>query len=198
MQNTLQRLGGYAPQLTPCYLMYNLVSPLHLSTFYASEHVALLSHQFFVSTDTKPAIGNLTYLKYTDMQGETQRVFISEELAAKWRQIGLSLHFTPDTLDNIESMCCSDVEKCCNRILTLWLEGHVQDVSQAPVTWKTFLEALKDARFGQLANNLTDLLTSHDVQVPPPPSQPTAHTPCTVLTQGTVHSCIHTCIECVM
>ena len=66
-------------------------------------------------------------------------------------------------------------------MLTLWLEGHVQDVSQAPVTWKTFLEALKDARFGQLANNLTELLTSHDVQVLPPPSQPTARrTLCTV------------------
>ena len=108
-------------------------------------------------------------------------MFISEHIAAKWRQVGLSLHFTSDTLDNIESTCHNDVEKCCNRMLTLWLKGHVQDVSQAPVTWKTFLEALKDARFGQLAKNLTDLLTSHDVQVPPPPSQPTARrTLCTV------------------
>ena len=113
-------------------------------------------------------------------------MFITEEIAAKWRRVGLSLHFTSGTLDNIESTCHGDVEKCCNRMLTLWLEGHVQDVSQAPVTWKTFLEALKDARFGQLANNLTDLLTSHDVQVLLPPSQPTVYTPCTVLTQGTV------------
>ena len=118
-------------------------------------------------------------------------MFISEHIAAKWRQVGLGLHFTSDTLDNIESTCHNDVEKCCSRMLTLWLKGHVQDVSQAPVTWKTFLEALKDARFGQLANNLTDLLTSHDVQVLLPPSQPAAHT-CTVLTQGTVYSCIHT------
>ena len=71
-------------------------------------------------------------------------------------------------------------------MLNLWLEGHVQDVSQAPVTWKTFLEALKDAQLGQLADNLTDLLTSPNVEVLLPPSQPTAHAPCTVLTQGTV------------
>ena len=148
---------------------------------YVTNSVALLSHQLFVSTDTKPDIATLNCLKYTDTQRELQRVFITEEIAAKWRRVGLSLHFTSGTLDNIESTCHGDVEKCCNRMLTLWLEGHVQDVSQAPVTWKTFLEALKDARFGQLANNLTDLLTSHDVQVPPPPSQPTAHcTLCTV------------------
>ena len=119
-------------------------------------------------------------MKYTDMQGETQRVFISTEIAARWMDVGISLHFTSATLNNIESTCRGDAERCCKKMLTLWLEGHVQDVSQAPVTWKTFLEALKDARFGQLAKNLTDLLTSHNVQVPPPPSQPTARTRCTV------------------
>ena len=51
-----------------------------------------------------------------------------------------------------------------NRLLTLWLEGHVQDVSQAPITWETLLEALRDARLGQLADDLTDLLTSRDDQ----------------------------------
>ena len=180
----------------PCVVTFIFSSQLltHAAAFSCTVGaccIALLSHLLFVSTDTKPDIATLNCLKYTDMQGELQRVFISEHIAAKWKQVGLSLHLTFNTLDNIESTYHGDVEKCCNRMLTLWLKGHVQDVSQAPVTWKTFLEALKDARFGQLANNLTDLLTSHDVQVPPPPSQPTAHIPGMVLTHCAAYLCIH-------
>ena len=35
--------------------------------------------------------------------------------------------------------------KCCNRLLTLWLKCHVQDVSQTPITWETLLEAFRDS-----------------------------------------------------
>ena len=75
-------------------------------------------------------------------------------MAAKWKRVGTSL-------DNIESTCHHNVETCVNRLLTLWL-GHVQDVNQVPITWVTLLEALRDSRLGQLADTLTDLLTSRD------------------------------------
>ena len=84
-----------------------------------------------------------------------------DEIAAKWKRFGLCLKFSTSSLNNIESTCHHDVEACVNRLLTLWLEGHVQDVSQAPITWETLLEALRDSRLGQLADKLTDLLTSH-------------------------------------
>ena len=84
------------------------------------------------------------------------------EIAAKWKLFGACLKFSPSSLNNIESTCRGDVEACVNRLLTLWLEGHVQDVSQEPITWETLLEALRDVRLGKLADDLTDLLTSRD------------------------------------
>ena len=95
-------------------------------------------------------------------------------IAAYWRRFGLWLKFSSISLDNIESACRGDhLEACGHRLLTLWVEGHVQDVSQAPITWETLLEALRDFQLGQLADKLTDLLTN--------PPQSTAHTPGMVL-----------------
>ena len=123
--------------------------------------LVLLILTTFVPPDSKPDIGTLTCFKYKDEKGRTQRIYIIDEIAAKWRRFGVCLKFSTNILDNIESTCRGDVEACVNRLLTLWLEGHVQNVSQAPITWETLLEALRDGRLGQLADNLTDLITSH-------------------------------------
>ena len=111
--------------------------------------------------DRKPDIATLLCLKYTDEQGETQKVFIIEDLAAKWDRVGASLKFSTTMLNNIEADY-DRVEVCAKRMLTLWLQGEVKDVSQEPITWRTFLEALRGSRLGQLADNLTDLLTRQD------------------------------------
>ena len=116
----------------------------------------------FVPLDSKPDISTLLCFKYKDEQGKTQRIYIIDEMAAKWKRVGISLKFSTGSLNNIESTCHHDVEACVNRLLTMWLEGHVQDVSQAPITWETLLEALRDSRLGQLADSLTDLLTSRE------------------------------------
>ena len=116
----------------------------------------------FQHVDTKPEITTLNCFKYKDALGRTQRVFITDEIGTSWNRVGLSLNFTASSLDSIESTCRGDVVKCCNRLLTMWLEGQVQDVSQAPITWETLLEALRDSRLGQLADKLTDLLTSRE------------------------------------
>ena len=116
----------------------------------------------FLNVDTKPEITTLNCFKYKDEQGRTQRIYIMDEIAAKWKRFGLCLKFSPSSLNNIESTCRGDVEACVNRLLTMWLEGHVQDVSHAPITWETLLEALRDARLGKVADNLTDLLTSRE------------------------------------
>lgn len=82
-----------------------------------------------------------------------------------------SLHLSTATLNNTYATYHNDVEMCCKKMLTHWLEeGHVEDDSQleAPVIWNTLLKALKDAKFGELVNNLTEFLTSHDNEVPLP------------------------------
>ena len=111
--------------------------------------------------DRKPDIATLLCFKYTDEQGETQKVFIIEDLAAKWDRVGASLKFSTTMLNSIEADY-DRVEACAKRMLTLWLQGKVKDVSQEPITWRTFLEALRGSRLGQLADNLTDLLTRQD------------------------------------
>ena len=113
------------------------------------------------SVDTKPDLATLSCFKYKDEEGITQQIYILDHIAAKWRRVGLGLKFQASTLDNIECKYNGDVEKCSEKLLALWLEGHV---GQVPITWKTFTEALTDARLGELADNLTKLLlTSHDL-----------------------------------
>ena len=63
-----------------------------------------------------------------------------------------------DSLDIIDADNHGKVEACTERMLSLWLEGHIQEDSQAPITWRTFLEALRDANLVQLADKLTHLL----------------------------------------
>ena len=82
----------------------------------------------------------------------TQRIYIMDEIGAKWRRVGRCLKFSTDDLDSIESNCHGDPEKCCEKLLSFWLQGRVEKL---PITWYTLLEAIKDARMGQLANKLT-------------------------------------------
>ena len=105
--------------------------------------------------DAKPGIDTLTCLKYTDEQGKMQRIYIMDEIGAKWKRVGRCLKFSTSDLDNIESTCHGDAEECSVKLFTLWLQGHVEAVSHLPITWETLLEALKDARMCQLADKLT-------------------------------------------
>ena len=112
----------------------------------------------FFTTDTKPEIADLNCFKYKDTKGEIQRFYIMNKIAAQWRKIGIALKFETNCLDSIQSTCNHDVEQCCEKMLTQWLGGHVK---QLPITWRTLLEALRDARMNQVADELTDLLDKH-------------------------------------
>ena len=110
-----------------------------------------------------PTIATLYCFKYTDTRGGTQRIRIIERIAPRWRQLGACLKFSASSLDIIDADKRGQVEACTERMLSLWLEGHAQEDSQEPITWRTFLEALRDANLVQLADNLTHLLPiTHD------------------------------------
>ena len=109
------------------------------------------------SVNTKPDLATLSCFKYEDEDGITQRIYILDDIAAKWRRVGRCLKFRASSLDNIESTCNGNVEKCSERLLTLWLEGHVAGV---PITWKMLTEAITDARLGELADKLTKLFVN--------------------------------------
>ena len=117
----------------------------------------------FLPSDIVPTIATLYCFKYTDTRGGTQRIRVIEKIATRWRQLGACLKFSTDSLDIINADNRGRVEACTERMLSLWLEGHVQEDSRAPITWRTFLEALRDTNLVQLADNLTHLLsTIHD------------------------------------
>ena len=110
-----------------------------------------------------PIIATLYCFKYTDTRGGTQRIRIIEKIAPRWRQLGACLKFSTSSLEIIDADKRGQVEACTERMLSLWLEGHVQEDSRAPITWRTFLEAMRDANLVQLADNLTHLLPiTHD------------------------------------
>ena len=106
--------------------------------------------------DFKPDIATLTCFKYKDENGEKKRIFIIDDIGAKWKRVGRMLKFTSADIDNINSSCQSDVESCCEKMLSQWLEGFVAGSSS--ITWKTLIEALRDARLGQLADDLEQIL----------------------------------------
>ena len=106
--------------------------------------------------DTKPNRATLNCFKYIDAQGEMQRIFITDEIAAKWKRFGGALKIPDADLANIESTYGTDVEKCSNELLARWL-SYSSDPKQ-PTTWRTLLEALRDVRMGQLADTLTAII----------------------------------------
>ena len=112
----------------------------------------------FLPPDTVPTIATLYCFKYIGTRGGTQRIRIIEKIATRWRQLGASLKFSTSSLEIIDADNRGKIEACTERMLSLWLEGHVQEDSQAPITWRTFLEALRDANLVQLADNITHLL----------------------------------------
>ena len=117
----------------------------------------------FLSPDTKPTLATLHCFKYTDTRGDTQRIRIIDKIATRWRQLGACLEISTDSLDIIEVNNNRQVDTCTEKMLILWLKCQVQEDSQAPITWRTFLEALRDANLVQLADNLTHLLSiTHD------------------------------------
>ena len=66
------------------------------------------------------------------------------------------LEFTPADIDNINSSCQGEVENCCEKMLSQWLEGYVRGSS---ITWETLVEALRDSCLRQLADKIEQRLS---------------------------------------
>ena len=100
----------------------------------------------------------LTCFKYTDQQGEQQRLFIVEEIAPRWKQVGTMLNFGEPDLDTIASH--HDPAACSRELLRQWLQGFNDSNDSRPKTWETLLEVMRDARLGELAEKLESILTT--------------------------------------
>lgn len=110
----------------------------------------------------KPDLAALFCFKYMNLDGTTNKIYIIDTIASKWNLVGHYLGFPPSTLENIQTVSGDDMHGCAQRLLALWLQGHIQDTSRFPITWKTLIKALRDTRYGDLARTLTNQLLKDD------------------------------------
>ena len=101
----------------------------------------------------------LTCFKYTDKQGELQRIYIVDEMAPKWERVGRMLKFTEANITSMGTTCRDEPERCCENLLSQWLQGRNDSNDSRPKTWETLLEVMKDARLGELADKIKKILT---------------------------------------
>ena len=101
----------------------------------------------------------LTCFKYHDSQG-LQRVYIVDDMAPRWKQVGRALQFSQPDIDNIDITCHGNSTECCGKLLSQWFGGYTNDKDSRPKTWKTLLEVMRDARLVELADRLKTILTS--------------------------------------
>ena len=100
----------------------------------------------------KPTLRELLCFKYN---GTQHKIHIIDAVASRWRRLGLALNISDYHLNNIERNH-GNVEDRCQTMLSDWLQGTVGD---GPVTWETLVEAIDDARYGELAQQLIRVLS---------------------------------------
>ena len=105
----------------------------------------------------KPTLRDLLCFKYNDISGTQHKIHIIDTVASCWRRLGLALNICDYHLDNIEHNH-GNVEDRCQTMLKEWIQGTVGD---GPVTWETLVEAIDDARYGELAQQLKRVLSHH-------------------------------------
>ena len=79
---------------------------------------------------------------------------ISQQIAHKWRLVGMQLKVHKAELDQIASECGSDNSQCCSELFRKWAAGEV--TASCPFTWKVLIEALDSplVRESSLARSL--------------------------------------------
>ena len=103
----------------------------------------------------KPTLRQLNCLRYTDKNGEQCRIHIIDAVAAHWKRLGPALNFELCDLNNIDLKCRDPVD-CCQELLGRWLQGSVG--GGEPVTWERLVEAMEDARCGEVAQRVREVL----------------------------------------
>ena len=72
--------------------------------------------------------------------------------------MGPLLNISEDHLNNIEHNHYHKVENCCQAMLSDWLQGTAGDGPDGSATWERLLEAIEDARCGELAKQVKTAL----------------------------------------
>ena len=69
----------------------------------------------------------------------------------------MRLHFEGHKIDTIAANYCQS-EDACRKMFTEWLLGK----GRQPITWETVIIALNEAAFGEIASDLSNILTEYE------------------------------------
>ena len=93
-------------------------------------------------------------LDLIDAKGRKLRLI--EKVAGKWDNVAIRLHFEHSDIKRIQRDCHFQSVQCCTTVFSEWLEGK----DRTPVTWEVLIEAIKEAGFSEVANDLRFILSS--------------------------------------
>ena len=100
-------------------------------------------------------IQQLTLIKWKDDQGQTQRFYLMDSIAYKWRTLGELLGLPFSKLQSLAADHQDKSEECCRAVLGQWLDNPPPDY---PTTWQGLLELLEDGQLGQVVTELRNAL----------------------------------------
>ena len=123
------------------YIYYTMISYMYIITIN------------FINTGTRPRLRELQALK--GQNGMT--VWIIEAAAHSWKAVAMGFGFSSAQIQNIRSDCSGCSEDACREVFIKWLEGAAED--SCPLTWDALIECLKDAKLGDLAENVGHCLS---------------------------------------
>jgi hypothetical protein len=109
---------------------------------------------FFIGDSASPALASKPRLHELDLiAGNGKTVNVIDKTACAWEKVATRLHFEAQDISRIRKNE-RQAEDACRTIFTEWLEGK----GRTPTTWGTVIQALNEARQGELAKDLEEVL----------------------------------------
>ena len=116
----------------------------------------LYCHCFSTTADDKPGLDDLLCMSYTGEDGRDTHFRLINQLHPHWRRLAIALKFQQCDITVMEHK-----DDSVFHILSEWLRGANQERDSRPVTWATFITALRDANVQEEA----DILEEHFVEI---------------------------------
>ena len=99
--------------------------------------------------DQKPDLNDLLCMSYTSEDGKTIKFRLMDQVKPHWRRLAITLKFAQHEIAVMESK-----DDPVYYLLSEWLRGANKENDSRPVTWGTFIIALRDANVQNEANIL--------------------------------------------
>lgn len=80
-----------------------------------------------------------------------KKIRIIKQIASRWEDVARRLDIDYKRVERADSRDC---DRACSKILNMWCNGE----GRQPATWETFIEALEEAQFGELAEQIASMI----------------------------------------